>query len=150
MTQLSTVPALQGISHLALSVDDLPAAIRFWTDVMGFEVTTETPTLGFFVDRPSRIAVAVTTGDGRPGGGFDERRCGLDHLALAVESAATLERWQRRLAEHDVPYSPITDSGSGLHLNLRAPDSIPIELYVINEATAAAFGLDGPDEAYAH
>ncbi len=152
MTEPSTAPPLQGISHIALTVDDVPAAVRFWVEVMGFEATTETPTLGFLVHRPSRIAVAVTDhGDaGRfDERRFDERRCGLDHLAFAVEGVAALQSWEQRLREHAVEHSPVADSGSGHHLTLRAPGDIPVELYVIDDATAAAFGLAGPHEAFA-
>jgi glyoxylase I family protein len=143
------MPRLRSAVVIALSVDDLPAAMRFWVEVMGFEVTTDTPSLGFVVHRPSRIAIAVTNHDGATRGGFDERRCGLDHLAFAVEGVTELRSWQQRLQDNGVAHSPITDSGAGHHLNLRAPGDIPIELYVIDEATVAAFGLAGSDEAFA-
>lgn len=142
------VPPLQGISHIALSVDDVPAAMAFWTEVMGFEVMTSTPTLGFLVDRPTRIALGVTDHGAEGRGAFDERRTGLDHLAFAVQDIAALHAWQRRLDAHGVVHSMV-ESDSGHHLNLRAPGGIPLELYVMNAVTASAFGLDGPHQAYA-
>jgi catechol 2,3-dioxygenase-like lactoylglutathione lyase family enzyme len=144
-----TAPPLQGISHLALSVADLPAALAFWTTVMGFEVTTDEPGLGFVVHREARIGIAVTDHGGAVAGGFDELRPGLDHLAFAVGDAAALEAWRARLAAYDVTHAPIADSGSGLHLNLRAPGGLPIELYVMSADTAAAFGLATAAQAYA-
>jgi catechol 2,3-dioxygenase-like lactoylglutathione lyase family enzyme len=116
---------------------------------MGFEVTTDQPGLCFVVHRQARIGIAVTDHGGAVAAGFDELRTGLDHLALAVADAAALEAWQERLAAHGVTHSPITGSDSGLHLNLRAPGGLPIELYVMSAATAAAFGLSTTAEAFA-
>ena len=125
--------------------------MRFWIDVMGFEVTTETPSLGFVVHRPSRIAIAVTDrGGSMRGGGFDERRCGLDHLALAVRESPP--RWSGGSGAWPSTASrtrPSPTPAPGHHLNLRAPGGIPIELYVIADATVSALGLAGPEEAYA-
>lgn len=137
-------PELLGISHLALTASDVPAARRFWTEVMGFELFTDTPELCFVGHRSSRTGIAITNHGGGVRERFDERRPGLDHLALAVSDGETLLAWQARLAELGVPHTPVVDSGSGLHLNLRAPDDLPVELYVMDGATAATFGLSGP------
>ncbi|SDS64030.1 Catechol 2,3-dioxygenase [Friedmanniella luteola] len=149
-TTPSPAPPLLGVSHLALSAPDLPAARRFWTGTMGFEVTTDTPHLLFVVHWPSRVAIAVTDHEATVRGPFDERRTGLDHVALAVPDADALEDWRQRLVADDVPHSAVVDSGAGLHLNLRAPGGVPVELYVMDAATAAAFGLDHPHEGHAH
>lgn len=143
------MPPFQGLSHLALAVADVPAAVAFWIGVFGFELLTDTPTLGFVVHRPTRIAIALTSNDGRTTGTFDERHPGLDHLAIAVADVGALHDWHARLTEFGVPCSPVTDSGSGHHLNLRAPDGVPVELYVIDAATVAALGLDDAAEAFA-
>ncbi len=54
---------------------------------------------------------------------------------------ATLQRWERRLTELDVPHSAITSSDAGHHLNLRAPDNFPIELFVLTDEGAASLGI---------
>ena len=142
------VPGLLGISHIALTADDLDAAERFWTGVLGFETTTRLPDLLFVVHREARIGLGVTRHGGSVTGPFDPTRTGLDHLALAVADAETLERWRERLDAHAVPHSGIVDE-SGLHLNLTAPSGIAVELYVMDAETAAAFGVAGGDEAVA-
>jgi glyoxylase I family protein len=145
---MSAAPPFRGVSHLALSVRDLPAAVAFWRDVMGFEVFTDRPGLAFVGHRATRLGIGLTDHGGAVRDGFSERRTGLDHLALAVSSAAELDAWAARLAALGVPHSPVADSGDGLHLNLRAPDDVPVELYVMAPETAAAFGLD-PTEPFA-
>jgi glyoxylase I family protein len=144
-----SAPPIQGISHLALSAADLSAARSFWTTVMGFEVITDEPGLLFVVHRDARIGLAVTDHGGAVADGFDELRTGLDHLAFAVVDESALRAWEDRLAAHGVTHSAVTDSGSGLHLNLRAPGGVPIELYVMSPDTAAAFGLTTTADAHA-
>ena len=116
---------------------------------MGFEITTDTKDLGFVVHRPTRTAIALTSNQGRTRNRFDENNCGLDHLAFAVQSEADLRVWEERLEQSGTVHSPITESPSGHHLNLKSSSGSPIELYVMNEDTAAAFGLTGPQEAHA-
>ena len=92
-------------------------------------------------DPSSKLAIGLTNQQGQVAGSFDERRVGLDHLALAVADVATLQRWERRLTELDVPHSAITTSDAGNHLNLRAPDNFPIELFVLTDDGAANLGI---------
>ena len=52
----------------------------------------------------------------------------------------------------DVPHSPVVQSDAGHHLNLRAPDNFPIELFVLTDAGAIQLGLtsDGAPVADTH
>ena len=143
----SAVPALQGVSHLAFSVPDLTAAVDFWTRVMGFEVIGEGADFRLTLHREARVAVGVGTHGGTVRGGFDHRRPGLDHAALAVSDLETLQAWERWLDGCAVPYTPISASDGAHHLNLRAPGDIPVELVVLQPAFLAALsahGIDGP------
>jgi glyoxylase I family protein len=147
--QATDAPTLQGVSHLAFSVADLPAATDFWTRVMGFELTIEGPGFRFLVHYGIRLGLGLADHDGTVEGRFDEHRVGLDHVALAVSDLSTLETWARWLEDCGVSYSPIVASDAGHNLNLRGPDDFPVELFVMNAATAAGFGLSGPADAVA-
>jgi glyoxylase I family protein len=142
-------PSVAGISHIGLSVADLEAAVEFWTRVMGFRVTTRLPTLCFVVDVAARVGIGLTDHGGDVRGAFDERHTGLDHLALAVPDTAALQAWAARLDELAIPNSGVVETEAGWHLNLRAPDHFPLELFVIAPAAAEAFGLASPEEAVA-
>ncbi len=145
----ASAAAVLGVSHIALTVNDLPAAVTFWSQVMGFEKSGETPDYCLLLERSSSIGLGVTRhgdGDGLP---FDHRRVGLDHLALAVDDLAGLVAWAERLDRHGVQHAGIVKSDAGHHLNLAAPDGVPIELFVMNAETAADFGLSGPRSAVA-
>lgn len=140
----SAAPALQGVSHLSLSVPDLAAAADFWATVLGFETMGGGPDHCLLLHRAARVAVVVADHGGTVRGPFDEHHAGLDHVALAVSDLDTLRAWERRLAEHEVPYTPISASEAGHHLNLRAPGGIPVELCVLDAAFLAALDVDGP------
>jgi catechol 2,3-dioxygenase-like lactoylglutathione lyase family enzyme len=57
-----TAPDLQGLSHLGFSVHDVPAAVRFWTEVFGFRAVVEEPGFAFLSGSTSgwRSASATT------------------------------------------------------------------------------------------
>jgi catechol 2,3-dioxygenase-like lactoylglutathione lyase family enzyme len=136
-----TLPLL-GLSHVCLSVPDLDAAVHFWVDVLGFEPVDMQPTYRFVFDRGAGLAVILTDHDHTVTGAFDERHTGLDHLAYAVPDVESLLSWEQRLDGLGVPHAPVVETDAGHHLNLRAPDNMPIELYVMKPEFAAVLGLD--------
>ncbi|MBO2455967.1 VOC family protein [Actinomadura violacea] len=136
--------AILGWAHVTLTVTDHDRSVGWYEQVLGFEPTATQ-------HRPSWVRTLCMHRDGSailvlqqhlPGAveRFDERRPGLDHLALGVatrteleewqERLAELEEWQERLAELGVDYSPIADAGrGGLALSFRDPDGIALELF---------------------
>ena len=135
-------PAILGLSHVGLSVRDRDAAMRFWVEVLGFELIDEQPHYCFVLDRGTGLAITMTDHDQTVSGAFDEHHSGLDHLAYAVPDVESLLSWQQRLDGFGVPHSPIAETDAGHHLNLRAPDNLPIELYVMKPEFATLLGLD--------
>ena len=116
---------------------------------MGFATLFEGDELSMFADRSAGLAICVTNQQGLVEGSFDERRVGLDHLALAVADLATLQRWEQRLTDLNVQHDSITTSDAGIHLNLRAPDNFPVELFVLTVEGAASLGLSPDDRTVA-
>jgi glyoxylase I family protein len=130
-----------GISHISLTVSDLDAARRFWVEVLGFVPRIEQPALVILVHPASSTSLALVTHDGGAADAFDERRVGLDHLALDVAGMAALREWESTLGAADVERSPIVESPFGWHLNVRAPDNIAVELLAMKpEAAAMLYG----------
>jgi catechol 2,3-dioxygenase-like lactoylglutathione lyase family enzyme len=143
-------PSVLGISHVSLSVADMDAAARFWTEVMGFETFVEDSRFRFFIHRGAHLAVLVRDHESAVTGPFDELRVGLDHLAFAVPDVETLRSWEQRLTTLGVPNSGITETDGGHHLNLRAPDNVALELFVMSRSMLSALGLAEPADAVAH
>jgi glyoxylase I family protein len=142
-------PRILGLSHVGLSVRDVHAARSFWVDVMGFELVSEEPAFCFVLDRGAGLAVILTDHGHTVAGAFGERRPGLDHLAYAVPDVEALLSWEQRLAGLGVPHSPVAETDAGHHLNLRAPDDVPLELFVMKPSFAAVLGLDEADHPVA-
>jgi len=144
-----TTPELQGLSHLGFSVRDVPAAVRFWTEVFGFRAVMEDTGFSFLIRVDLGLAIGVGDHGGTVEGSFDEHRVGLDHVALAVPDVPSLHAWARWLDERGVPHSGVVASDAGSHLNLRAPDAFAVELFVLDPAVAPSFGIGDPARAVA-
>jgi catechol 2,3-dioxygenase-like lactoylglutathione lyase family enzyme len=134
-------PTLLGLSHIGLSVRDRDAARHFWVDILGFEVLSEDENYCFTIDRAAGLAITFTDHGDSVTGEFDEHNPGLDHLGYAIPDVEALLSWQQRLDHFEVPNSGITETDAGHHLNLRAPDNIAIELYVMGQEFARELGL---------
>ncbi len=135
-------PSILGLSHVSLSVRNRTAARDFWVEVMGFDLVADEEDYCFVFDRGAGLAVVLTSHDDQVADAFDERRTGLDHLAYAVPDVESLTSWQQRLEGMGVPHSPVAETDAGHHLNLRAPDDLPLELFVMKPEFATLLGVD--------
>lgn len=143
MTTTTDRPGLQGISHLGLTVVDLDRALDFWCGVMGFRLVIRTEEYCMVWHPAATLAIGLTTHGGAAVGPFDEHHAGLDHLALAVGSVELLRAWSARFAELGLTHSEIAETEAGHHLNVRAPDDIAVELFVLGPVFATSvLGLD--------
>src|SRR4051812_16397813 len=133
--------SIDGISHVSLTVPDMRRARWFWTTVMGFEVGIEVPGATVCVHRGSGTVLGFRDHAGTATGSSDETRVGMDHIALAVSSVAELGEWAAWLDQHGIEHSEIVPSDLGHHLNLRAPNNIAVELFVLRSEVATALGL---------
>lgn len=137
-----TAPSLLGLSHVSLSVRDRTAARDFWVEVMGFAIVADEEGYCLLLDPGTALAVILSDHEGQVTDAFDERRTGLDHLALAVVDVESLRSWEQRLDRMGVPHSEVAETDAGHHLNLRAPDDLPVELFVMKPDFAASLGID--------
>lgn len=123
-----------GFHHLSINVHDIAKSELWYGDVLGFtRVTT------YVTDRFERVILHHCSGAllglsrhraVEADEAFDERRPGLDHLALQVNDRACLERWAQRFDELGVEHSDIQPGavpGSAL-LAFRDPDNLQLEL----------------------
>lgn len=128
------MPSISGIHHLSLSVTDLERSVRWYGEVLGFTVSARLQRSGFSRVRLQQpdcdLTITLTCHLDGSSDDFDERRTGLDHLALRVTSLAELERFEQRFAQHTIPNSGIkpTPSGAGAMITCRDPDHVQLEL----------------------
>ena len=124
---------ISGIHHVAVICSDYQRSKRFYTEVLGLKVVSET-------HRPERDSYKLDLAI--PGGGQIElfsfpsppgrpsrpEACGLRHIAFAVSD---LDRQIAELESKDVPVEPVrVDAITGKRFTFFAdPDGLPIELY---------------------
>jgi glyoxylase I family protein len=134
MTQAA--PKWFGYHHLTLNVQDVEKSERWYCDVLGF-----TRLAAYTTDAFERVILrhpdnGVTLGLNRhrtpeAAEPFDERRAGLDHLALQAADRDALDEWIARFDAFDVPHSeakPAAVPGSFLVV-FRDPDGIQLEVF---------------------
>jgi glyoxylase I family protein len=128
------MPSITGFHHASFTVSDREKSVAWYQEVLGFERHSEVEANAFRRTRmrhpDSGITVTLTEHERGQAGRFDERRIGLDHLALAVPDLDDLKAWKRRFEERGVDHSEIHETGPGASMiTLRDPDNIQLEVF---------------------
>jgi catechol 2,3-dioxygenase-like lactoylglutathione lyase family enzyme len=119
-------PAMLGIRHVALTIRDLEAAEKFWVAVMGYEVEWRPDADNVYL-HGGRDNLALHRGDVSHGGSDAGQ---LDHLGIAVPTAADVDAWAAHLAAHGVPLKaqPKTHRDGSRSLYFRGPQDLLIQI----------------------
>ncbi len=118
------------IGHVHLKVADLDRAVRFYSDVLGFDVKQRLgDQAAFLAAGDYHHHIGLNTWESAGGSPPAPGTTGLFHAAIRYPSRAALGRALRRLAEHDVPLDGSSDHGVSEALYLRDPDGNGLELY---------------------
>lgn len=119
--------------HIALTVTDIDASVRWYERVFGITFQMEYGHEGgegkLLADPAWRFVVVLHRHDDNQRERFSETRTGLDHVGFGVSTRAELVAWQQHLTELDVVQSPIADTEYGSILVFRDPDNIQLELF---------------------
>ncbi len=76
------------------------------------------------------LTVGLTVHEGGPAdGGFDHRRVGLDHFAIACASADAVRAWVDHLDALGVAHGPLEEPGYAAVVTARDPDGIAVEFF---------------------
>ena len=122
------MPKPKRVGHLVLNVRDVEKSTKFYTDVLGFEMSLARPGFGSFLTcgkihhdlalfQAKEGAAPVT-----PGG------LGLNHMALQVENFEVLTEFHNRLKELGLVDST-TDHMMTKSIYLTDPDGNGVELF---------------------
>ena len=131
-------PIVTGISHVGLTVTDIVASERWYTEVLGLvRAFVEPHATGeghaVVLTRPGTgLFLGLDHHHDAEGEAFSARRTGLDHLALQVSARGDLDEWISHLdavgVEHEQLFETAHPTPHALVL-VRDPDGIPIELF---------------------
>jgi catechol 2,3-dioxygenase-like lactoylglutathione lyase family enzyme len=130
------------LHHIALTVTDLEASVRWYEAVFGIGFQKDIPHEGgtgsLLADEARSLIVVLHRHDDNDRGPFRETATGLDHVGLRVSGRADLVAWQdhlasqgvtrRAVADSPLTQSPIADEPYASVLVFRDPDNIQLEL----------------------
>jgi len=131
------------LHHLALTVTDVDASVRWYEDVFGVRFRMDVPHPGgvgkLLSDDTGQLMIVLHHHDTNDDALFGEATTGLDHAGFMVPNRGDLETWQEHLESNGVvradvankplTQSPIADEPYASVLVFRDPDNIQLELF---------------------
>src|SRR5881397_3639767 len=118
------------IGHVHLKVADLERALKFYRDVLGFEVTQRYGQQAAFVSAGGyHHHLGLNTWESAGGSPPPRGTTGLYHLAIRYPTRAALADALRRLTAAGISLDGASDHGVSEALYLRDPDENGVELY---------------------
>jgi catechol 2,3-dioxygenase len=127
----NTIHAQTTIGHVHLKVSDLDRAVKFYTEVLGFEVTARMGKHAAFLSAGGyHHHIGLNTWESAGGSPPPTGSTGLYHFAILMPNRKELARAVHRLVGHNWPIDGVADHGVSEAIYLRDPDDNGIELYV--------------------
>ena len=118
------------VGHVHLKVSDLERAIAFYTQVLGFEITTRMGDSAAFLSAGGyHHHIGLNTWESRGGSVPAPNSTGLYHFAILMPDRRELARMIKRLVDHDWPIDGMADHGVSEAVYLKDPDGNGIEIY---------------------
>jgi catechol 2,3-dioxygenase len=118
------------IGHVHLKVANLDRALRFYRDVLGFQLTQRMGSQAAFLSVGGyHHHLGLNTWESRGGGAPPPGSTGLYHVAIRYPDRKSLADAYRRLERAGVRLDGAADHGVSEALYLRDPDDNGVELY---------------------
>jgi catechol 2,3-dioxygenase len=118
------------IGHVHLKVADLPRALTFYRDVLGFELTQRFGSSAAFLSAGGyHHHIGLNTWESAGGSPPPPRSTGLYHVAILYPTRALLADALHRTRQAGVELDGAADHGVSEALYLRDPDGNGVELY---------------------
>ena len=118
------------IGHVHLKVADLERAVHFYTEVLGFEVSTRMGTSAAFLSAGGyHHHIGLNTWESKGASEPPSFSTGLFHAAILLPDRKELALMIQRLAEHEWQLDGAADHGVSEAIYLRDPDNNGLEIY---------------------
>lgn len=117
------------VGHIHLKVSDLDRSLRFWHDVLGFEITQHLGSAAFLSAGGYHHHVALNVWKSKGGSPPPPGTTGLYHVAILYPDRRTLGAALRRVLEAGIKLDGASDHGVSEALYLKDPDGNGVELY---------------------
>jgi catechol 2,3-dioxygenase len=124
------IDARVSIGHVHLKVADLERALRFYRDVLGFQLMQRMGSQAAFLGAGGyHHHLGLNTWESRGGAPPPRGSTGLYHVAIRYPDRRSLADALHRLERAGVPLDGAADHGVSEALYLRDPDGNGVELY---------------------
>ena len=118
------------IGHVHLTVSDLQKSLKFYRDLLGFEITTTFGDSAVFLSAGGyHHHIGLNTWNGKGATPPPPGHTGLYHFALLYPSRKALAKVVKRLYELNFPIAGASDHGVSESIYLTDPDGNGVELY---------------------
>jgi len=118
------------IGHVHLKVAEIERSLRFYRDVLGFEVQQRWGDSAAFISAGGyHHHIGLNTWESKGGSPPPPGTTGLYHVAIRYPDRKTLGDALRRVVDAGVPIEGASDHGVSEAIYLRDPDGNGIELY---------------------
>ena len=130
MSEKYVIPSGTRIGHVHLKVADLPRALRFYCDLLGFElITTYGSDAAFISAGGYHHHIGLNTWYSKNAAPAPIQSVGLFHTAILYPTRKDLATAYLRLLSADYPLTGVADHGVSEALYLNDPDNNGVELY---------------------
>jgi catechol 2,3-dioxygenase len=137
------------IGHIHLKVAELERSIRFYTDVLGFELSGRLGDQAAFLSAGGyHHHLGLNTWESQGGSPPPEGTTGLYHFAILVPTRKALAESFQRLRDHNWPLDGASDHGVSEALYLHDPDGNGLEIYADRPRAEWPRGTDGEISMY--
>ena len=125
-----TIPAGTRIGHVHLKVSDLERSLKFYHDLLGFEVQQQYGGSAVFVSAGGyHHHIGLNTWHSKNAGPAPVRAAGLYHTAILYPTRKDLAVVLKRLIDANYPLTGASDHGVSEAIYLDDPDQNGVELY---------------------
>lgn len=124
------VPAATRIGHVHLKVADIPRSLKFYQDLLGFQITTWYGTDAVFISAGGyHHHIGLNTWYSKNAPPAPQRSAGLFHTAILYPTRKDLAFILKRLVDAEYPLTGLSDHGVSEAIYMNDPDDNGVELY---------------------
>lgn len=125
-----TIPSGTRIGHIHLKVSDLERSLKFYADLLGFEVQQRLGDGAAFISAGGyHHHIGLNTWHSKNGGPAPVNTAGLFHTAILFPLRKDLAIALKRLMDANYPLTGASDHGVSEAIYLDDPDKNGVELY---------------------
>lgn len=124
------IPASARIGHVHLKVADIPRSLKFYQELLGFQITQWYGTDAVFISAGGyHHHIGLNTWYSKNAPPAPQRSAGLFHTAILYNNRKDLAFVLKRLLDAGYPLTGMSDHGVSEAIYLNDPDGNGVELY---------------------